>query len=74
MADSKKDDVTQANQRISRPEDERGREGRDGKVFAGQRHEFAANPVGDEGVRKSETETIAERAGGKANAAGGRKP
>lgn len=61
MADQNKDDIQGAYRSISSP-DGKSESARHGKVFAGQRYEFAENPVGDEGGEKSETEKVADKA------------
>lgn len=55
------EEIRKANEQISRPGGERP-SGRRGKIVAGQRGVFAANPVGDEGSEPSETEQAVERA------------
>jgi hypothetical protein len=55
------EETRKANESISRPKDE-SQAARHGKVIAGQRAEFAANPVTEEGSDRTETEKAAERA------------
>ena len=61
MADQRKDDIRDANRGIRRP-DGKSESARHGKVFAGQRYDFAESPVGAEGAEKSETEKVADKA------------
>lgn len=61
MSQHEDEDIREANRRISRP-GEKNKRGRQGKVFAGQRAEFAANPIGDEGSPPSDGEKALERA------------
>ncbi|MCV0396261.1 MAG: hypothetical protein K5872_04195 [Rhizobiaceae bacterium] len=61
MADRKRDEIEETNRRISRPP-EKSKRARHGKVFAGQRAELAANPVGDKGSATSETRKAVKKA------------
>ncbi len=61
MTSQTPEDTRKANESISRPADE-SQAARNGKIVAGQRAEFAANPIADEGAGRSETEEAAERA------------
>jgi len=65
MTDNDKpEDIVEANLAIKRGK-ERPAAGTTGKVMAGNRYEYALNPLGDDGKPRSETEEAMIRASGK---------